>query len=111
LPKRTLTQSLIGITTGADGALWFSHGTELGRITVDGQLRKYRIDQFGVDANSITTGPDGALWLTDYLSRVGRVLGSLLDVQASFADATLTMNFQLGTPPLAQRARDSSSWS
>ena len=55
---------LNSITTGPDGALWFTAGNVIGRITTDGVVSEYPVQNttpFG-----ITTGPDGALWFTAY---------------------------------------------
>jgi virginiamycin B lyase len=55
------------ITTGPDGALWFTNvgNNTIGRITTSGQ----QINTFtgaGIsDPEGITTGPDGALWFTN----------------------------------------------
>jgi len=52
----------IGITTGPDGALWFSIYIEIGRLTTSGSFDVYRIDSAW--SGWITSGPDGALWDT-----------------------------------------------
>jgi virginiamycin B lyase len=56
----------VGITTGPDGALWFTDiGSDLiGRITAGGTISTYggpAID----DPVGIVSGPDGALWFTN----------------------------------------------
>ena len=67
----------IGITTGSDGALWFTGRYwslpcgYIGRISTTGS-----ITNFPLPANSsvglITAGPDGALWFTD-ANNIGRI--------------------------------------
>ena len=69
------------ITTGPDGALWFTNGAtnSIGRITTDGTVTNYT-DPSIVQPSAITAGPDGALWFTNagYLrtyekSSIGRI--------------------------------------
>ena len=54
-----------GITTGPDGALWFTNygQASVGRMTTSGKTTIYPAGAFG--PTSITTGPDGALWFTN----------------------------------------------
>lgn len=54
------------IVTGPDGALWFTEGAKIGRITTAGSLTDYPIppDSSG-SILSITAGPDGALWYVE----------------------------------------------
>jgi virginiamycin B lyase len=69
------------ITTGPDGALWFTNGqtNSIGRITTDGTVTNYT-DPSIIKPSAITAGPDGALWFTNagYLrtyekSSIGRI--------------------------------------
>ncbi len=65
----------VGITTGADGNLWFavdgdgdisrgdSSRGQLGRITPDGQITLF--DAGGNNPEQIASGSDGNLWFTD----------------------------------------------
>ena len=68
-PLTTATGFPIGITTGPDGALWFAeyaaggHGDEIGRITTNGAVTQYRIDN-SCGAVGITSGRDNDLWFT-----------------------------------------------
>jgi streptogramin lyase len=71
-----------GITTGSDGALWFTNtcSNKIGRITTSGFVTEYPIP-LGDDPHGITAGPDGALWFVDYCgcggpSYVGRITTS-----------------------------------
>jgi virginiamycin B lyase len=68
------------ITSGPDGALWFSDATGLGRMTTDGTFTS--IPAVGyvdapIQAAGLTTGPDNELWFTGFDNVVGHV--SLVD--------------------------------
>src|SRR5258708_22284130 len=69
LPKGSRS---IDITTGPDGAMWFTDGIGLriGRITTAGEITEFPIPSGGSGSLpfSITAGPDGALWFTAELS-------------------------------------------
>jgi virginiamycin B lyase len=55
-----------GIATGSDGALWFTTGSAVGRITVQGQLTLYPIgNDPSLPLGDIALGPDGNLWFTE----------------------------------------------
>jgi virginiamycin B lyase len=62
------------ITTGPDGALWFTEAAgKVGRITTGGSITEFPIKGGGI-LHSITTGPDGALWFTEFTSnKIGRI--------------------------------------
>src|SRR5438477_3598412 len=69
-----------GITTGSDGALWFTSWNSIWRLTTAGAMTEYRLPDDGVfypltrGATHITTGPDGALWFTESIaSKIGRI--------------------------------------
>jgi len=84
------------ITAGPDGALWFVefHGN-MGRITTTGVITEYPTD--AGEADGITAGPDGVLWSTGYASNnIVRAPACGLGLSASFANSTLTLNFNLG---------------
>ena len=51
------------ITTGPDGALWFTeaHANKIGRITTAGDITEYTVG-FTATPYEIVVGPDGALW-------------------------------------------------
>lgn len=66
----------VSITTGGDGALWFTeaNGPHIARITTAGVVTEYST---GITPGSIlqgiTRGPDSALWFTEYFGfRIGR---------------------------------------
>ena len=54
------------ITTGADGALWFTNGDNdsIGRITTAGAVTNFG-DPSTARPDGIAAGPDGALWFTN----------------------------------------------
>jgi virginiamycin B lyase len=67
------------ITTGPDGALWFSESraNKIGRITTRGQITEYPIPTADAFAGDITVGPDRALWFTEQSgNKVGRITTS-----------------------------------
>jgi streptogramin lyase len=75
----TVDGEAVGITTGADGNLWFamdggptsaSRG-QIGKITLSGQITLF--DAGGNNPYEIAAGPDGNLWFTDARhSAIGR---------------------------------------
>ena len=78
-----------GITTGPDGALWFTNGggesltengtltqtqASIGRITTSGVVTNYIDPSVDAEPTDIITGPDGALWFTNEGSNsIGRI--------------------------------------
>jgi hypothetical protein len=58
--------TVYGITTGTDGAVWFSDHDEhkLGRITPDGTMTDYTVGA-SLQPGEIASGPDGNLWFVD----------------------------------------------
>jgi virginiamycin B lyase len=73
-PVPTTSSGPFVITTGPDGALWFTEatGNKIGRITTTGVITEFSIPNRG--PNSITTGPDGALWFTESgFNQIGRI--------------------------------------
>src|SRR5215203_2454606 len=73
-PIPTANSRPAGITTGPDGALWFTErgGDKIGRITTAGVITEFPLPTAG-SPRGITTGPDGALWFTEALNfnRIG----------------------------------------
>ena len=54
------------ITSGPDGALWFTDGAgQIGRITAVGNVTRYSGPNINNGGWGITTGADGALWFTE----------------------------------------------
>jgi virginiamycin B lyase len=65
----------VGLTSGPDGALWFTEGNadRIGRATTTGVFTEYGLPA-GSAPEAITSGPDGALWFTEYgRNRIGRI--------------------------------------
>jgi hypothetical protein len=88
-----------GIANGPDGALWFTgfYVPVIGRITPSGLITTFPIKIGAADGGLISTGPDGGLWFTESNSGgIGRAPACALGFSASFANDTLTMNFDLG---------------
>ena len=79
-PIKTQQTDARYITSGPDGALWFSElsSSQIGRIATDGTLTEFAV-RGDVHPNGITTGPDGNLWFTlddSDVSRIGRITPS-----------------------------------
>jgi streptogramin lyase len=75
--------SVPGITTGPDGALWFTRWNSIWRMTAAGKMTEYPLPDDGKfyplsrGAMHITPGPDGALWFTESIaSKIGRITTS-----------------------------------
>ena len=67
--------NVIGITSGPDGALWFTDfsASKIFRMTTDGSVTEYPL-QPGRAPGLITSGPDGALWFTETFGhKIGRI--------------------------------------
>jgi virginiamycin B lyase len=86
-PIPTINSFPFGITTGPDGALWFteSNSNKVGRITTAGVITEFPIPTKGF---GITAGPDGALWFTSG-NGIGRITtaGAITEFQAASGDA------------------------
>jgi virginiamycin B lyase len=69
----------VGITTGPDGALWFTEPylDKIGRITTKGTIREFKMPRGSTlpgSLGNITQGPDGALWFNDFtVNKIGRI--------------------------------------
>ncbi len=64
------------ITTGPDGALWFTEntGNKIGRITTSGAITEFPIPTPNSRSIGITAGLDGNLWFTEQIGqRIGRI--------------------------------------
>jgi virginiamycin B lyase len=74
---------------GQDGALWFSEGNKLGRMTTDGHFTEYPLlsPEKGQMVD-LCIGPDGALWYTWYhANHIGRMAlsGQVKDFSVPFS--------------------------
>ena len=64
------------ITSGPDGALWFTQprDNQIGRMTTAGALTEYDVSVPGARPDAITLGPDNNLWFTaPGASAIGRI--------------------------------------
>ena len=62
------------LTSGPDGALWFTLDHKIGRITTDGSITEFPLPTPGHYPGAITAGPDGALWFTlRSPNKIGRI--------------------------------------
>ncbi len=72
--------SPFSITNGPDKALWFlvdASTSDIVRITVDGQMKAFRMKAAGSKLQAVTYGNDGNLWFTDAgTNKIGRMSGS-----------------------------------
>jgi streptogramin lyase len=66
---------LVHITTGPDGALWFTDGSSIGRMTTAGAFSFYAVARGA--PQMITAGPDGALWFTNSTGTAGGWIGRI----------------------------------
>lgn len=88
------------ITAGPDGALWFTGGefNSVGRITTSGVVTEYPLPTASSFPTGITTGPDGGLWLVENnTANVARAAACGIGLGLSYANNTLTINFDVGT--------------
>ena len=86
------------ITTGPDGALWFTDAYGVGRITTTGQFSQYVDPEGALFGGSITTGPDGALWFTEPAeSEIGRMTTS--GVFSNYSSSSIDLPVDITTGP------------
>ena len=71
-PVKPADAGLLEITSGPDGALWFTEqiASQIGRITTGGKLPYYKTPSAHAQPSGITTGPDKTLWFTEGIGRV-----------------------------------------
>jgi uncharacterized repeat protein (TIGR01451 family) len=66
----------VGITSGPDGALWFTEqgGNKIGRITTAGLITEFTVPTANSNPVGIATGSDGNLWFTELTGdQIGRI--------------------------------------
>jgi streptogramin lyase len=61
-PNRGVAANPGSITTGPDGATWFTENDAIGRITTDGTIEQFPLATPGATPEDITAGPDGSVW-------------------------------------------------
>jgi virginiamycin B lyase len=66
-PTVTANSAPVGITTGQDGALWFTESGQdkIGRITTFGAVTEYAVPVTGLALQGIATASDGSLWFCE----------------------------------------------
>jgi virginiamycin B lyase len=67
-PNRGVDVYPAAITTGPDGALWFTDNAAIGRITTEGTIQQFPLTTPGATPENITSGPDGTLWFTQQVT-------------------------------------------
>ena len=84
---------------GRTGALWLTEqgAGKIGRITTAGVITEFPTPTSRSAPQRIAAGPDGALWFSGR-DRVVRLPACGLGLNASFANSTLTFNFNGGAP-------------
>ena len=94
LPQAQGNDEVFGITSGADGHIWFTLGFALGLGRIDPateQVGLFPIGSFQLDRfpYGITRGPDGNIWYTDLnANRIGQAsLLSILPAPGTFVTA------------------------
>jgi virginiamycin B lyase len=93
------------IAAGPDGALWFTGGVfdYVGRITTSGVVTEYSLPTASSFPTGIATGSDGALWLVENnAGNVARATACGIGLRLSFANSTLTINFDVGVTTAAK---------
>ena len=88
------------ITTGPDGALWFTEwvGNKIGRISTDGIITERLLPHARSQPIWIKRGPDGALWFTEQAgNRIGRITtsGAIVEYPLPTPDS-LPWNIRVG---------------
>jgi virginiamycin B lyase len=88
------------VTTGPDGALWFTNAGNgsIGRIDTNGVISNYVDWPATGGVRGITSGPDGALWFTSYYNfLIGRI--STTGSVTSFSDPGIQGPWGITTGP------------
>jgi streptogramin lyase len=66
-----------GITSGSDGAVWFTEQGDIGRSDTSGNITNDSVGGAAPNTDYIVAGPDGALWFTDSGNNaIGRITTS-----------------------------------
>jgi streptogramin lyase len=105
-PIPSPSASPLAITTGPDGALWFTENSSnnIGRITTGGAITEFPIPTADSFPAGITAGPDGALWFTELnADKIGRITTS--GVVTEFAIPTVA-----GMPNSITAGPDGALW-
>ncbi len=90
------------LTTGPDGALWFTSINSIGRLTTGGHLRVFSGPGISVP-RGIAVGPDGALWFANNGdSTIGRI--TTAGMVTNYTDPRIT------SPLSIAAGRDGAMW-
>lgn len=79
VPPSSPQGSLVGITAGSDGKLWFTedvlyYNSKIAKITTGGTVTEYVVPTVNAQAWGIAPSPDGNLWFTENGgNKVGRI--------------------------------------
>jgi virginiamycin B lyase len=85
-PLPTANAAPTGITTAADGSLWFTElsANKLGRLNpTTGALTEYAVPTAASAPEQITASPDGNVWFTE---RYGRNIGRVNEAGGAIAE-------------------------
>lgn len=105
-PLPTANAAPTGITTAADGSVWFTerNANKLGRIDAHGALTEYAVPTAASAPEQITAGRDGNVWFTE---RYGRKIGRVSAAGGPIAEFAVP---GVGAYPTAIAAVGSSVW-
>ncbi len=88
------------ITSGPDGAIWFTQSKEIGRLTMDGKLVLYALPASSDTGLGICAGPDGNLWISVvnhiYGDWIGRMTPAGKVTKFAFQDDPTPMGITAG---------------
>src|ERR1700680_1571814 len=86
------------ITAGPDGALWFTEGAKVARITTAGAISEYPIPTANTTPTGITVGPDGALWFGEGVNKIDQIMtdGSITQQSTAAYPAFGVVDMTLG---------------
>jgi streptogramin lyase len=90
-PIGSIGNNLPNITSGPDGSLWFTEGTnKIGRITSTGVISEFPLPIEGSFPYDITPGSDGNIWFTETSNRIGRITTQGVITEYSIGDGIVT---------------------
>jgi virginiamycin B lyase len=101
----TSNHYIASITSGPDGALWFTAGKEsssgnfIGRITTDGTVTEYPIDSLPGYFRDVTVGSDGNFWFTVSDFKIGRMTPSGVVTEFSIPPTSYGSTFHITAGP------------
>jgi hypothetical protein len=75
-PISSTNVGLAGITTGSDGALWFTEANtnQIGRMTTSGTVKQYTVPTPQAGLGRIIAGPNNTIWFTEMTAgKIGKL--------------------------------------